>query len=80
MRKSAAIEKIGKEMQTLPVSALRELKGFIKTLKLKKTTKEIDKKKPAREKLLHVSVWKENDLKAIENAGKALSGWNIEKP
>ena len=33
-------------METLPVSALRELKGFIKTLKIKKTTKEIHKKKP----------------------------------
>ena len=46
MRKSAAIEKIEKEMETLPVSALRELKGFIKALKIKKTTKEIHKKKP----------------------------------
>ncbi len=45
MRKSAAIEKIEKEMETLPVSALRELKGFIKTLTIKKNTKEIYKKK-----------------------------------
>lgn len=37
------------------------------------------KKKPAREKLLYVSVWEENELKAIENAGKAMRGWNIEK-
>ncbi|MCR4291560.1 MAG: hypothetical protein NUV76_01635 [Candidatus Kuenenia sp.] len=46
MRKCAAIEKIGREMETLPVSALRELKGFIKTLKIKKNTKEVHKKKP----------------------------------
>jgi hypothetical protein len=46
MRKTTAIEKIGREMETLPVSALRELKGFIKTLKIKKNTKEVHKKKP----------------------------------
>lgn len=46
MRKDVVIEKIEKEMETLPVSALRELKVFIKTLQVKKTPKEIRKKKP----------------------------------
>ena len=46
MRKSAAIEKIEKEMETLPISALRELNGFIKTLKIKKNAKGVRKEKP----------------------------------
>ena len=46
MRKSAAIEKIEKEMETLPISALRELNGFIKTLKIKKNAKGVCKEKP----------------------------------
>lgn len=46
MRKNAAIEKIGKKTEILSVSALRELKGSIKTLKIKKPTKEIHKRKP----------------------------------
>lgn len=45
MRKSVALEKIGKEMETLPVSALRELQGFIKTLRIKKTANEVCKEK-----------------------------------
>lgn len=45
MRKSVAIERIEKEMETLSVKALQEVRDFIKTLKIKKSTKEVQKKK-----------------------------------
>lgn len=46
MRKSVTLEEIEKEIEILPVKALQEVKDFIKTLKIKKTTKGIQKKKP----------------------------------
>lgn len=46
MRKNITLEEIEKEMETLPVKDLQEVKDFIKTLKIKKTTKGIQKKKP----------------------------------
>lgn len=46
MRKNITLEEIEKEMETLPVKALQDIKDFIKTLKIKKTTKGFQKKKP----------------------------------
>lgn len=45
MRKSVAVEKIEREIAVLPVKALQEVRDFIKTLKIKKSTKEVQKKK-----------------------------------
>lgn len=45
MRKSVAVEKIEREIAALPVKALQEVRDFIKTLKIKKSTKEVQKKK-----------------------------------
>lgn len=46
MRKGVSIEKIEKEIETLPVEALQEVEDFVKAVKIKKTTKEVQKKKP----------------------------------
>lgn len=69
------IEDITLKLADLSYVARKEIYDFMNFL----LQRQKKKKKPIREKLLHVSVWKENDIKAIENAGKALSGWNIEK-
>lgn len=46
MRKGVSVEKIEKEIETLPVEALQKVEDFIQALKIKKTTKEVQKKKP----------------------------------
>lgn len=69
------IEDITLKLGDLSYIARKEIYDFMNFL----LQRQKKKKRPAREKLLHVSVWKENDLKAIEDAGKALSRWNIEK-
>jgi len=69
------IEEITLKLADLSFAARKEIYDFMNFL----LQRQKKKKKPAREKLLRVSVWKESDLKAIENAGRSLSGWNIEK-
>lgn len=69
------IEDITLKLADLSYVARKEMYDFMNFL----LQRQKKKKKPVREKLLHVSVWKENDIKAIENAGKALRKWKIEK-
>lgn len=69
------IEEITLKLADLSFVARKEIYDYMNFL----LQKQKKKKKTTREKLLHVSVWKDNELKAIENAGRSLSGWNIEK-
>ena len=68
-------ETIAQKFETLPEFAKREVADFIDFLLRKKKPgkKKIDKKK-----LLEISCWNDEDIQAIEDAGKKLNQWKLE--
>jgi hypothetical protein len=72
---SATCESIIQKFESLPEAAKREVSDFIDFLILKRKPKrgKIDKKK-----LLQISCWNDEDIKAIEAVGKEMNKWNLE--
>jgi hypothetical protein len=72
---SVTSESIIQKFEVLPEYAKREVSDFIDFLiqKKKPTKKKIDKKK-----LLEISCWDDEDIKAIEDAGKEINKWKLE--
>ncbi len=72
---SVSFEALVNRFEILPEQAKKEAYDFIEFLIEKKAQK---KKKIDKRKLLEVSCWSEDDIKAVEEAGKALNQWEIE--
>ena len=72
---SVSSETIMQKFEILPESAKKEVSDFIDFLiqKSKPRKKKIDKKK-----LLEISCWNDEDIKAIEDAGKEINKWQLE--
>ncbi|MCK4762631.1 MAG: DUF2281 domain-containing protein [Candidatus Aminicenantes bacterium] len=72
---SVSSETIIQKYETLPGYAKREVADFIDFLvsRRKKPVKKKDKKK-----LLEVSCWSDEDIEAIEDAGKEINKWKPE--
>jgi hypothetical protein len=72
---TASCESIIQRYESLPETAKREISDFIDLLvqKRKPGRKKIDKKK-----LLQISCWNDEDIKAIEEVGKEINKWNLE--
>ncbi len=72
---SVTSETIIQKFEILPEHAKREVSDFIDFLIQKKRhiKKKIDKKK-----LLEISCWDDEDIKAIEDAGKEINKWKLE--
>jgi len=69
---SVSTETIIQKFEILPEHAKREVSDFIDFLiqKKKPVKKKIDKTK-----LLEISYWNDEDIKAIEEAGKVINKW-----
>lgn len=68
-------DSIIRKFEILPEAAKREVSDFIDFLiqKRKPVKKKINKKK-----LLEVSCWSDEDIQAIEDAGKEINKWQPE--
>ena len=68
-------EAILRELEILPEQAKKEVYDFIEFLshKRKARKKKIDKKH-----LLEVSCWNDEDINAVEDAGKEINKWKLE--
>jgi hypothetical protein len=69
---SVSTETIIQKFEILPEHAKREVSDFIDFLikKKKPVKKKIDKTK-----LLEISYWNDEEIKAIEEAGKVINKW-----
>jgi hypothetical protein len=63
------------KFEVLPESAKIEVADFIDFLLQKRPP---GRKKPDKKKLLEISEWSEEDIKAIEDAGKEINKWKLE--
>ncbi len=72
---SVTSDTILQKFKILPENAKKEVSDFIDSLiqKKKPVKKKLDKKK-----LLEVSCWDEEYIKAIEDAGKEINKWQPE--
>ena len=72
---TASCESIIQKYESLPESAKIKISDFIDLLiqQRKPGRKKIDKKK-----LLQISCWNDEDIKAIEEVGKEINKWNLE--
>ena len=72
---SVTSDTILQKFKILPENAKKEVSDFIDFLiqKKKPVKKKLDKKK-----LLEISCWDEESIKAIENAGKEINKWQPE--
>jgi BioD-like phosphotransacetylase family protein len=72
---SVSSEVIFRKFEILPENAKREVADFIDFLGQKKKAK---KKKIDKRKLLEVSCWDDEAIKAIEEAGEEINKWKPE--
>ncbi len=72
---SVSFETLVNKFEILPEQAKKEAYDFIEFLIEKRVPK---KKKIDKRKLLEVSCWSDEDIEAIEEAGRALNQWNLE--
>jgi hypothetical protein len=72
---SVSSETVMQKFEVLPEAAKKEVVDFIDFLLQKKTSR---KKKLDKKKLLEISKWTEEDIKAIEEAGKEINKWQLE--
>jgi len=72
---SVSSEAIIRKFEILPENAKREVADFIDFLAQRKKPK---KKKIDKRKLLEVSCWDDDAIKAIEEAGKEINKWKPE--
>jgi hypothetical protein len=63
------------KFEVLPENAKKEVDDFIDFLLQKRPPR---KKKLDKKKLLEISQWTEEDIKAIEEAGKEINKWQLE--
>ena len=72
---SVTAETVMQKYKVLPESSQREVVDLIDILHKKclSRKKNIDKKK-----LLEISQWTDEDIKAIEEAGKEINQWQLE--
>lgn len=72
---SVTLDAVIQKFEILPDSAKREVADFIDFLLQKSFSR---KKKPDKKMLLDISQWTEEDIKAIEDAGKGINKWQLE--
>jgi hypothetical protein len=72
---SVTSETVMQKFEVLPESAKKEVADFIDRLLQKRPSR---KKKLDKKKLLEISQWTEEDIKAIEEAGKEINKWQLE--
>ena len=72
---SVTAETVMQKFEVLPESAKKEVADFIDRLLKKRPSR---KKKLDKKKLLEISQWTEEDIKAIEEAGKEINKWQLE--
>jgi hypothetical protein len=72
---TASCESIVQKYESLPEAAKREVSAFIDLLIQKRKPK---RKKIEKKKLLQISCWNDEDIKAIEEVGKEINKWNLE--
>ncbi len=72
---SVSAEVIIQKFEALPELAKIEVANFIDAVFRRS---ERIKKKRNKKKLLEVSCWSDEDIKAIQEAGKMLNTWKIE--
>ncbi|HLP57285.1 MAG TPA: DUF2281 domain-containing protein [Candidatus Deferrimicrobium sp.] len=72
---SLTLDAVIQKFEILPESAKREVADFIDFLLQKRysRTKKIDKKM-----LLEISQWTDEDITAVEDAGKEINKWQLE--
>lgn len=72
---SVTLDAVIQKFEILPESAKREVADFIDFLLQKRFSR---KKKTDKKMLLEISQWTEEDIKAIEDAGKEINKWQLE--
>jgi hypothetical protein len=72
---SLTLDAVIQKFEILPESAKREVADFIDFLLQKKFSR---KKKIDKKMLLEISQWTEEDIKAVEDAGKEINKWQLE--
>lgn len=72
---SISAESILQKFEVLPENAKREVADFIEFLLQKRPSK---KKKIDKKALLEISQWTDEDIQAIEDAGKEINKWKVE--
>ena len=76
-----ALQRLQKELQSLPAELLSELEDYIKYLHFKSQNKlqqKIEKRKLWKEKIKNLPVWDEEDLADIEESTSQNKEWKIE--
>lgn len=76
-----ALQRLQKELQSLPAELLSELEEYIKYLHFKSQNKlqqKIEKRKLWKEKIKNLPVWDEEDLADIEESTSQNKEWKIE--
>jgi hypothetical protein len=72
---SITLDTVKQKFEVLPESAKKEVSDFIDYLLQKRPSR---KKKLDKKKLLEISQWTNEDIKAIEEAGKEINKWQLE--
>ncbi|NIM11070.1 MAG: DUF2281 domain-containing protein [Candidatus Aminicenantes bacterium] len=72
---SVTAERVMQKFEVLPENAKKEVDDFIDFLLQKRPPR---KKKLDKKKLLEISQWTEEDIKAVEEAGKEINKWQLE--
>ncbi|HLP62778.1 MAG TPA: DUF2281 domain-containing protein [Candidatus Deferrimicrobium sp.] len=72
---SVTLDAVIQKFEILPESAKKEVADFIDFLLQKRLSR---KKKTDKKMLLEISQWTEEDIKAIEDAGKEINKWQLE--